>query len=144
MIEPDFTISRMEELRKAMPQAVPVRAVLATGWLMKEQPAKAAEAMEIADFDWATAAPGYRAVYGTTMFLLGKSDESARVLQGLPWNDLLPRETNVFFGILSKARARSGDSSTPPWLPDFQTRSESDATESLPASPPKPALPAQP
>ena len=134
VIEPDFAITRMEAVQRAIPNAVPIRAVLATAWLMKDQPKKAEEVMAMEKFDWLTAAPGYRAVYGTTMYLLEKNEEAARILQGLPWDELLPRETNVFFGMLSKARIRQGKRDAPPWMPNFQPRTETDIQENLPAA----------
>lgn len=135
-IEPAILRQRMEVIREKLPQAVPVRCVVAATWLADGNPGQAAEALRVDGVDWARSAAGYRAVYGATMTLVGRKDEADRVLVGLPWGELLPCERQ-FFDRMVRGASPSGPAgpAVPPPAP---------ATAPTPPtalSPPPPAAP---
>ena len=140
-IEPAILRQRMEVIREKLPQAVPVRCVVAATWLAEGNPGQAAAALQVDGVDWAQSAAGYRAVYGATMTLVGRKNEADRVLAGLPWGELLPCERQ-FFDRMVRGASPSGPAG--PAVPPSEPAADAAPATSVPpaSAPPEPAAPA--
>jgi len=144
-IEPAILRANMEVIREKLPQAVPVRCVVAATWLADGNPGQAADALQVDGVDWAKSAAGYRAIYGATMTLVGRKDEADRVLAGLPWGELLPCERQFYDRMVrgSVPGGPAGPAVRPPEPAADAAASTPTPTPPPPASaPPEPAAPA--
>ena len=107
-VAPPALRERLAPLRKVLPNAVPVRCVLAATWLADAKGPEAMAELQIEGVDWRTASPGYRAIYGAALLCNGRTDQAEQILKDLPWPELLPCERQFFHDVRNRTASPSG------------------------------------
>lgn len=123
LVQPPFALERMEPVIKAFPKEQPARAVAGLAHLSAGNPGEAVKVTTMSGVDWTLAGPAFRAVRGSALLLDGDTESAKLLLDDLPWQDLMPIETNYFFRLLQPI-ATGPDA--PPWLSRLRQRREED------------------
>ncbi|WP_193212278.1 hypothetical protein [Luteolibacter marinus] len=98
-ITPDNLIRDLDPIHEKLPDALPVRCVLALGHLLNDNADKALELTAGSDIDWFAASPAYRAIRGITLAANDRKEEAGVFLEDFPWDELLPAERKTLKGL---------------------------------------------
>lgn len=98
---PASVIRELEHVRKAEPELLPARCVVALAHLMEDRPVDALEVTEV-DVHWPEATPAYRAIRAIALMKNDREDEAQELLATVPWNEMLPAEVRTLRGLLEK------------------------------------------